>query len=162
MDEQTMQLDARLVVVVSLASELRGVNEADPGRDVALQADEDAPSRVIVRIIDALREAGIHIPNAVEIQRVIRCSRCAFCRTRARPHHWRDDQHRHLARLRHRLRIRSSPAPLNAASRASFSRSARSVDSHRGSAELHRHHGISSLSLERMLDAIWLKAFQIY
>jgi biopolymer transport protein ExbD len=38
---------------------LRRANEADPERGIALQADEGVPFRVIVRIIDALRDAGI-------------------------------------------------------------------------------------------------------
>lgn len=58
-DEQTMQLDGRAVTIDALAVELRQANEANPGRGIALQADEGVPFRVIVRIIDALREAGI-------------------------------------------------------------------------------------------------------
>ena len=58
-DEQTMQLDGRPVTMEVLAAELRSANEANPARGIALQADESVPFRVIVRIIDALREAGI-------------------------------------------------------------------------------------------------------
>lgn len=58
-DEQTLQLDGKPVTLDVLAVELRRVNEADPDRGIALQADEGVPFRVIVRIIDALREAGI-------------------------------------------------------------------------------------------------------
>jgi biopolymer transport protein ExbD len=58
-DEQTLQLDGKPVTLDVLAVELRGVNEAQPERGIALQADEGVPFRVIVRIIDALREAGI-------------------------------------------------------------------------------------------------------
>ena len=58
-DEQTMQLDGQPVTADALAAELRRVNEANPGRGIALQADEGVPFRVIVRIIDALRDAGI-------------------------------------------------------------------------------------------------------
>jgi biopolymer transport protein ExbD len=47
------------VTLESLAVELRRANEADPERGIALQADEGVPFRVIVRIIDALRDAGI-------------------------------------------------------------------------------------------------------
>jgi biopolymer transport protein ExbD len=39
--------------------ELRRVNEGNPGRGIALQADEGVPFRAIVKIIDALRDAGI-------------------------------------------------------------------------------------------------------
>ena len=58
-DEQTLQLDGQPVTLESLAAELRRANEADPERGIALQADEGVPFRVIVRIIDALRDAGI-------------------------------------------------------------------------------------------------------
>lgn len=58
-DEQTLQLDGQPVTLDALAVELRRVNDADPDRGIALQADEGVPFRVIVRIIDALREAGI-------------------------------------------------------------------------------------------------------
>ena len=58
-DEETMQLDGQPVTVEALAVELRRVNEANPGRGIALQADEGVPFRAIVKIIDALRDAGI-------------------------------------------------------------------------------------------------------
>ena len=58
-DEQTMQLDGRPVTMEALAAELRSANEANPARGIALQADESVPFRVIVGIIDALRDAGI-------------------------------------------------------------------------------------------------------
>jgi biopolymer transport protein ExbD len=58
-DEETMQLDGQPVSIEALAVELRRVNEANPGRGIALQADEGVPFRAIVRIIDALRDAGI-------------------------------------------------------------------------------------------------------
>ncbi|MFM8458380.1 MAG: biopolymer transporter ExbD, partial [Chthoniobacterales bacterium] len=38
---------------------LRQVEKENPGRGVALQADENVPYRVIVRLFDAIREAGI-------------------------------------------------------------------------------------------------------
>jgi biopolymer transport protein ExbD len=47
------------VTLDALAAELRRVNEANGSRGIALQADEGVPFRVIVRIIDALRDAGI-------------------------------------------------------------------------------------------------------
>ncbi len=58
-DEKTLRLDGRPVEIAGLATALRKVNESDPGRGVALQADEGVPFRVIVKVIDALREAGI-------------------------------------------------------------------------------------------------------
>lgn len=58
-DEETLQLDGHPVTLEALAVELRRVNEAQPERGIAMQADEGVPFRVIVRVIDALREAGI-------------------------------------------------------------------------------------------------------
>jgi biopolymer transport protein ExbD len=58
-DEQTLQLDGQPVTIEALAMELRRVNESQPERGIAMQADESVPFRVIVRVIDALREAGI-------------------------------------------------------------------------------------------------------
>lgn len=58
-DERTLQLDGKAVSLGELAVELRRTNEANPKRGIALQADEGVPFRVIVQIIDALREAGI-------------------------------------------------------------------------------------------------------
>lgn len=58
-DEQTLQLDGQPVTIEALAVELRRVNEAQPERGIAMQADESVPFRVIVRVIDALRDAGI-------------------------------------------------------------------------------------------------------
>ncbi len=58
-DENTLQLDGTPVTLDALAGELRRINEANPKKGIALQADENAPFRVIVRVMDALREAGI-------------------------------------------------------------------------------------------------------
>ena len=58
-DEKNLRLDGRAVDLDGLARALREINESDPGRGVALQADESVPFRVIVRVIDALRDAGI-------------------------------------------------------------------------------------------------------
>ena len=58
-DEETLQLDGQPVTLEALAVELRRVNESNPTRGIALQADEGVPFRVIVRVIDALRDAGI-------------------------------------------------------------------------------------------------------
>ena len=58
-DEETLQLDGQPVTLDVLAVELRRVNEENPERGIALQADESVPFRLIVQIIDALRDAGI-------------------------------------------------------------------------------------------------------
>lgn len=59
MDEETLQLGGQPVKLDSLAAELRRVNEENPGKGIALQADENVPFRVIVQVIDALKDAGI-------------------------------------------------------------------------------------------------------
>jgi biopolymer transport protein ExbD len=58
-DEQTIRLDGKPVSLDNLAAALRELHQANPARGVGLQSDESVPFRVIVRIIDALREAGI-------------------------------------------------------------------------------------------------------
>ena len=58
-DETTLQLDGKPVTLDGLATALRETNASAPDRGIALQADEGVPFRVIVRIIDALRDAGI-------------------------------------------------------------------------------------------------------
>jgi biopolymer transport protein ExbD len=58
-DEETLQLDGRPVTLDGLAEALRAAKESAPDRNIALQADEQVPFRVIVRVIDSLREAGI-------------------------------------------------------------------------------------------------------
>lgn len=58
-DEETMQLDGQPVTLEGLTGALRKLQEEQPERGIALQADEAVPFRVIVRVIDALREAGI-------------------------------------------------------------------------------------------------------
>ncbi|MEX1044498.1 MAG: biopolymer transporter ExbD [Chthoniobacterales bacterium] len=58
-DEETMQLDGQPVSLEGLAAALRTTNEANPARGIALQADEGVPFRLIIRIIDAWREAGL-------------------------------------------------------------------------------------------------------
>jgi biopolymer transport protein ExbD len=58
-NETTLQLDGKPVTLDGLAAALRETNASAPDRGIALQADESVPFRVIVRIIDALRDAGI-------------------------------------------------------------------------------------------------------
>lgn len=58
-NEQTLRLGGETVTLENLADALREVEKAHPGRGVALQADENLPYRVIVRLFDAIRQAGI-------------------------------------------------------------------------------------------------------
>jgi biopolymer transport protein ExbD len=58
-DEETLQLDGQPVALDGLAAALRTAHEADPERGIALQADEGVPFRLLIRVIDAWREAGL-------------------------------------------------------------------------------------------------------
>ena len=58
-NERTLRLGGEAVTLDGLAAALRDVEKQHPGRGVALQADENVPYRVIVRLFDAIREAGI-------------------------------------------------------------------------------------------------------
>jgi biopolymer transport protein ExbD len=58
-DEETLQLDGQAVTLDALPGALRAAHEADPGRGIALQADEGVPFRLVIRLIDAWREAGL-------------------------------------------------------------------------------------------------------
>lgn len=58
-DEQTIRLGGESVTLDGLAAALRRAEEENPSRGVALQADESVPYRIIVRLFDSIREAGI-------------------------------------------------------------------------------------------------------
>ncbi len=58
-DENNLQLDGQAVPLEGLAGALKEARERSPDRPVAMQADEGVPFRVIITVIDALREAGI-------------------------------------------------------------------------------------------------------
>ena len=52
-------LDEKPVTLENLADALRTVREQAPARPIAMQADREAPFGVVVRVLDALRDAGI-------------------------------------------------------------------------------------------------------
>jgi biopolymer transport protein ExbD len=52
-------LDDKPATLDSLAEKLRTAREAQPGRPIALQADRDAPFGVVVKVLDALKAAGL-------------------------------------------------------------------------------------------------------
>jgi biopolymer transport protein ExbD len=47
------------VALDTLAAQLRAAREKSPDRPIALQADREAPFGVVVRVLDALKEAGV-------------------------------------------------------------------------------------------------------
>jgi biopolymer transport protein ExbD len=52
-------LDEKPVVLASLAADIRAARQAAPDRPVAMQADTLAPFGVVVKVTDALKEAGV-------------------------------------------------------------------------------------------------------
>lgn len=52
------------VALDSLASALRAARESAPNRPIAMQADREAPFGVVVKVLDALKQAGVkNIPT---------------------------------------------------------------------------------------------------
>jgi biopolymer transport protein ExbD len=65
--EEEIALGDELVALPELAEALRGKIAEHPGRPLVMQADREAPFGVVVRVLDALREAGIqNIPAFTE------------------------------------------------------------------------------------------------
>ncbi len=62
-------LDEKPVTVDNLASALTAARAASPTRPIAMQADRDAPFGVVVKVLDALKEAGVkNIPTFTQPQ----------------------------------------------------------------------------------------------
>lgn len=57
-------LDDKPVTLDSLADELKTQREQFPNRPIAMQADREAPFGVVVKVLDALKDAGVkNIPT---------------------------------------------------------------------------------------------------
>jgi biopolymer transport protein ExbD len=56
---EEISLDEKPIVLDQLASAIQSAREAQPARGVALQADREAPFGVVVKVLDALKQAGI-------------------------------------------------------------------------------------------------------
>jgi len=56
---EEISLDEKPLVLDQLASAIQSAREAQPARGVALQADREAPFGVVVKVLDALKQAGI-------------------------------------------------------------------------------------------------------
>ncbi len=52
-------LDEKPVTLETLADALKTLREQAPGRPIAMQADREAPFGLVVKALDALRDAGI-------------------------------------------------------------------------------------------------------
>ena len=56
---EEISLDEKPLGLDQLASAIQSAREAQPARGVALQADREAPFGVVVKVLDALKQAGI-------------------------------------------------------------------------------------------------------
>jgi len=56
---EEITLDNQPVTLEALAATLKGARDANPDRPIAMQADREAPFGVVVRVLDALKQAGI-------------------------------------------------------------------------------------------------------
>lgn len=57
--EEEIVLDDQPVTLENLSAQLTAAREKFPNRPIAMQADREAPFGVVVRVLDALKEAGI-------------------------------------------------------------------------------------------------------
>jgi biopolymer transport protein ExbD len=56
---EQISLDEKPVTLETLAEALKSLRTQAPSRPIAMQADREAPFGVIVKVLDALRDAGI-------------------------------------------------------------------------------------------------------
>jgi biopolymer transport protein ExbD len=54
-----ISLDGKPVALDSLAEALKAVRVQAPARPIAMQADREAPFGIVVKVLDALKDAGI-------------------------------------------------------------------------------------------------------
>jgi len=52
-------LDEKPVALASLAAALQSARQQTPSRPIAMQADREAPFGVVVKVLDALKQAGV-------------------------------------------------------------------------------------------------------
>ena len=56
---EEISLDDKPVTLDKLAAAIQSAREANPKRGIAMQADREAPFGVVVKVLDALKQAGI-------------------------------------------------------------------------------------------------------
>jgi biopolymer transport protein ExbD len=56
---EQISLDEKPVTLETLAEALKSLRTQAPSRPIAMQADREAPFGVVVKVLDALRDAGI-------------------------------------------------------------------------------------------------------
>lgn len=68
-NDTEITLDETPVTLESLATELKTLRDQFPARPVAMQADREAPFGVVVKVLDALKDAGVkNIPTFTQPQ----------------------------------------------------------------------------------------------
>ena len=64
-----IMLGDKKITLDSLASDIKAARAAEPDRPIAMQADREAPFGVVVKVLDALKEAGLkNIPTFTQPQ----------------------------------------------------------------------------------------------
>lgn len=58
-NSEEISLDDKPVTLDKLAAAIQSAREADPKRGIAMQADREAPFGLVVKVLDALKQAGI-------------------------------------------------------------------------------------------------------
>lgn len=65
--EEEILLDGQPATLENLPAQLKALVERDPTRPIAMQADRDAAFGLVVKVLDALKEAGVkNIPAFTE------------------------------------------------------------------------------------------------
>jgi biopolymer transport protein ExbD len=57
--EEEIMLDGEAITLEELSTKLTAAREKFPNRPIAMQADREAPFGVVVKVLDALKDAGI-------------------------------------------------------------------------------------------------------
>ena len=66
---EKISLDGRPVTLDTLAASVKSTREKNPDRPIAMKADKTAPFGVVVKVLDALKEAGVkNIPAFTQSQ----------------------------------------------------------------------------------------------
>ena len=78
-------LDEKPVTLDALADALKALREQAPDRPIAMQADREAPFGVVVKALDALRDAGVKNipaftqPEEKQITPLLKVAQAALC-----------------------------------------------------------------------------------
>jgi len=68
-NDTEISLDDKPVTIENLAASLKSLRQQFPDRPIAMQADREAPFGVVVKVLDALKDAGVkNIPAFTQPQ----------------------------------------------------------------------------------------------